>query len=200
MITDVAIDMDGVLFDFASVITKHFSEYFGTELPAPKGWEFFSEWGLSADSFYTLLDHLTTERELFNEGSPIPKSMVGWKSLREQGLRLHVITHRSWSAHAQTIKWLERYRFIPDSLHFTGDKAPVLASISTDEFAAIDDHYEQYAEYKAYGTKAFLFTQPWNEGHPGRRVSTLEEFADAIKLYNEYWKSENKFELMEQVF
>ena len=200
MITDVAIDVDGVLFDFAGVVTKHFSDYFGTELPAPKNWEFFEDWGLSAEAFYTLLDHLTVEREIFNEGSPIPKTMVGWQAMREQGLRLHVITHRSWSAHAQTIQWLERYQLIPDSLHFTGDKAPVLASLALDEFASIDDHYDQYAHYKAYDTKAFLFTQPWNAGHPGRRVSNLVEFADAIKLYNQYWSAENAYTLMDQVF
>lgn len=200
MITDVAIDMDGVLFDFAGTITKHFSDYFDTELPAPKNWEFFEEWGLSADSFYTLLDHLTVEKEIFNEGSPIPRSMVGWQSMREQGLRLHVITHRSWSAHTQTIKWLERYRLIPDSIHFTGEKASILSALAIDEAAAIDDHYEQYVDYKGAGVHAYMFTHRWNASYPGRRVSTLEEFANVIKMHNEYWRMENDFEAMSMVF
>jgi hypothetical protein len=200
MITDVAIDLDNVVFDFSTVITKHFSEHFGIDFPTPNKWEFYEDWGLSASNFYNILDKLTIETELFNEGAPIPKTLVGWHSLRDQDLKIHIITHRSHSAYGQTIKWLERYQLIPDSLHFTGNKADVLQAISTDEAVAIDDHVDQYVNYQMMGVRGYLFTQPWNRGYPARRVSTLPEFADEIRLYNQFCAMEDKHSLKMESF
>lgn len=197
MITDVAVDIDGVLFDFSTVVTKHFSEYYNKQFSVPTCWEFFAEWGMTADEFYETLDKLTYEREIFNDEAPIPKTMVGWQALRDQGLRIHVITHRSPSAQGQTIKWLERYRLIPDTLHFSGQKAEILTAISLDECASIDDHYEQYAEYKNYGVNAYMYTQHWNRGYLGRRVQTLPEFSEVIRVHNQYCNSEIKYGMME---
>jgi len=197
MITDVAIDLDGVMFDFANVIKEHFSECLDRDLPDPVKWEFYDEWGLTAEQFYYLLDEFSKERDLFNSEAPVPHSMVGWQSLRDQNLRLHVITHRSPSAWEQSIRWLERYRMVPDSLHFSGDKANILTAISIDECAAIDDHVSQYVSYRDAGVHAYLMTQTWNALYPGRRVSSLPEFADIIKLYNQYQYMEEFYAMQE---
>ena len=101
MITDVAIDLDGVVFDFSRVVTAVFSKYLKTDLPTPTKWEFFDEWNMTASDFYSLLDHLTVETEFFNSESPIRHTMVGWQSLREQNLRIHVITHHM--PHLETV-------------------------------------------------------------------------------------------------
>jgi hypothetical protein len=200
MITDVAIDLDGVMFDFSTAITKRFSEHFGVQFPTPVNWEFYEEWGLSASNFYQILDKLTVETELFNEGAPIYKTLVGWNNLRDQGLNIHIITHRSQSAYGQTIKWLERYQLIPDSLHFTGNKAEVLQAITVDESASIDDHVEQYVNYQTMGVRGYLFTHDWNRNYPARRVSNLPEFAEEIRLYNQYWTMEAKHSIATEVF
>lgn len=197
MITDVAVDIDGVLFDFATTVQKHFSEYFQTAFPKPTTWEFYEHWNLSAKQFYDTLDLLTDERDLFNDSAPLPKTMVGWQALREQGLRIHIITHRSPTAYAQTIKWLERYRLIPDTLHFSGQKADIINALAVDECASIDDHVFQYNEYRDSGVHGYLYTQPWNDQYAGRRVNTLPEFANIIKTHNEYWKMEHDNTLME---
>lgn len=194
MITDVGIDLDGVLFDFARVVTAVFSKHLDTQLPLPKKWEFFDEWGMTAPQFYSLLDELTVETEFFNSESPIVKTMSGWQKLREQDLRLHIITHRSHYAYDQTVHWLERYRLIPDSLHFSGDKAPILQSLTIDESAAIDDNIDQYLCYTDMGTRCYMFNHSWNMELSGaRRVNNLIEFAENIKLYNDYWTQEHSY-------
>lgn len=202
MITDVGLDLDGVVFDFATVVQKHFSDYLKRDLPFPRTWEFYEEWDLTAGQFYDLLDLFTHEREMFDVEAPIPKTMVGWQALRDQGLNIHIITHRSPSAYGQTVKWLERYRLIPDSLHFSGDKARILSAITSGESASIDDHYEQYISYCRNGVNAFLFDQPWNRNHAGRRVHTLPEFAEYVRVYNQYNGLEAKYgtEVRESVF
>lgn len=193
MITDVGIDLDGVMFDFSRVVTAVFSKHLGKQLPTPTKWEFFDEWGLTAKEFYHLLDDLTVETEFFNSESPIRHTMQGWKMLREQNLRLHIITHRSSCSYNQTVRWLERYRFIPDSLHFSGDKASILSAITVDEAASVDDLVSQYQDYSDTGIRAYLFNQTWNMHYDGaRRVNNMMEFAESIKLYNDYWSHELK--------
>lgn len=199
MITDVAIDLDGVMFDFSRVVTEVFSRHLGRTLPAPVKWEFFDEWDLTAKDFYTLLDDLTVETEFFNSESPMRHTLRGWQMLREQNLKLHIITHRSHCAYDQTVKWLERYRLIPDSLHFSGDKAAILSAIMVDEGASIDDNIHQYEDYTDIGIRAYLFNQPWNMAKTNaRRIGTLIDFAQDIKLYNDYWNSELKSGLYEE--
>ena len=198
MITDVAIDLDGVMFDFARVVTSVFSRYFDKDLPAPQNWEFYDEWGLTAHEFYALLDHLTVETEFFNSESPIRHTLKGWQNLRQQGLSLHIITHRSPCAYDQTVRWLERYRLIPDTLHFSGDKARILTAIQKDESASVDDYIVQYENYEDAGVRSYLFTQQWNlRKKNARRITNLMDFAEDIKLYNTYWTSELRSGLYE---
>lgn len=191
MITDVAIDLDGVTFDFARVVTDVFSKHLGMDLPAPKNWEFYDEWNLTASEFYRLLDELTVETEFFDSESPIRHTMKGWEMLRAQNLKLHIITHRSHCAYDQTVRWLERYRLIPDTLHFSGDKAAILKAITVDEGASVDDNISQYEDYCDSGIRGYLFNQPWNlQKRNARRVGDMVELAENIKLYNTYWYSE----------
>lgn len=187
VITDVAVDIDGVMFNFATVIQERTSQFMGVTLPFPTRWEFYEDWGMTHDGFHSYLKRLAVEEDIFDHGSPYHNTTEGWKSLREQGLNIHIITHRPWEAYEQTIKWLERFRFIPDTLHFTGDKASVLAGTTDDECASIDDHYEQYCMYHNRGVHSFLRAQPWNAGHPARRTKDLLDFAESIQFYNNKW-------------
>lgn len=187
MITDVAVDIDGVMFDFATVIHEKTSKYMGVPLSYPTQWEFYKEWGMTSENFHAYLRRLAVEDDIFNQGSPYHNTKEGWSSLREQGLKIHIITHRPWEGYEQTVRWLERFQLIPDTLHFTGDKAGVLQGIAEGEYASIDDHYEQYASYYYRGAYSFLHTQPWNDGYPARRADDLLDFAEAIKFYNDKW-------------
>lgn len=191
MITDVALDLDGVMFDFSRVVTDVFSRHLGRALPTPQKWEFFDEWNLTAGDFYDLLDELTVKTEFFNSESPIRHTMRGWEMLRAQNLQLHIITHRSPCAYDTTVKWLERYRLIPDTLHFSGDKASILSAIVIDEGASVDDNVGQYEEYQEKGIRSYLFTQPWNlQKRNARRINNMIDFANSIKLYNDFWREE----------
>lgn len=195
MITDVGLDLDGVLFDFSHVVTEAFSKVLGPNLPYPTKWEFYTDWGLSAQEFYHLLDTLTVDEEIFDSHPPIPFTEEGWADLRDQGLNIHIITHRSMVSCVQTTRWLERYRLVPDTLHFTGEKAQVLSAISNERAIAIDDHYLHHVNYQDHGILSFLFNHPWNtKHHDAPRMDSLPEFAQYIRKYNEYWKMVEHYE------
>lgn len=199
-ISDVGIDLDSVLFDFCSTVVDHFSRELGWAVPRPRIWEFYSEWGLSKEEFYGMLEEAIVEHDFFNCGSPIPGTLEGWKLLRQQNVKIHIITHRSLLAMRQTAQWLERYNLIPDGLHFTENKASVLDAVSSRLSVALDDNYDHVRNYKLSGIPAFYFTQPWNENLPGRRVGSLTEFATYVKVCNEYQYLEDYYEEMEEEF
>lgn len=197
MITDVGIDLDGVLFDFSSAVTESFSRMMGRTLLAPQKWEFYEDWGLNKDEFYSLLAKATVEDELFDHGAPIMGSLEGWKKLRNLGVKLHIITHRSMLAMNQTTRWLERNGLVPDSLFFTGDKALVLSSIAEEKAVAVDDHYVQYMNYNVTGVIPFIFNQSWNTEYPVRRIHALAELAQYIDTHNNYSSLEWMYREME---
>lgn len=188
MITDFGMDLDGVVYDFASPAVWAFSQVMGQELPEPTHWHFYEDWGLTSEQFYMMLDEITKSHELFDIGSPVLGTLRGWKMLKELGVRIHVITHRSPSAYTQTTRWLERHNLVPDTLHFTDKKAEVLSALTPygGEAYAVDDCADFYTEYHDNGIDAFLFDRPWNRGFPAKRVNSLIDVAEKVGIYNRY--------------
>ena len=186
MITDVGIDMDGVLYDFVHAFRNYCSARLGrTDLPYPSSWLFYEDWGLDKETFEVWLEEATQEVDLFNSQFPYHNSVEGWAKLRTMDLRIHIMTHREPYAYKQTLDWMESFGFIPDSLHF-GDEKVILETYVRDEGAAIDDYPKYYRDYEDVGVKAFIRTQEWNKGFAGRRVPDLLGFARAVEVHNEY--------------
>lgn len=191
MITDVGIDLDGVMYDFAGAFHEYCSAKLNrSDLPHPQHWEFYEDWGMDAETFYAILDDATENEQIFKWRPPTPNSLQGWHKFQEMGIRIHVLTHRKHNSHIQTLEWLHQYGFVPDSVYFGFDKV-VLSAMAGDEFAAIDDYYGYYEQYEQVGVKAFMCTQPWNEMHRGRRVVDLLDFANKVEIHNKYQEVED---------
>lgn len=185
MISDVGIDLDGVLYDFSQIFQEYCEERMGILLSAPTRWNFYLDWGLTDDQFASWLDDATKTDQIFNRSKPMKNVREGWDSLREQGLTLHILTHRHPVAYKQTIDWLTEYDLLPDTLHFGATKT-ILSQLGKGTCAAIDDHIPFYTEYVNKGILAFLHTHPWNEAENALRADDLLDFANKIKIYNEY--------------
>ena len=146
MITDVGIDMDGVMYDFAGEFKKYCAKRMGREdLPDPKHWEFYEDWGLDKDTFYDWLTDATVNEGLFYTGKAYANTTEGWSKLKDLGMRIHVLTHRHIESVGQTADWLQDNNFVPDSMHFGFDKV-LLEAIAIDQAAAIDDYTKYYDE------------------------------------------------------
>jgi hypothetical protein len=183
VITDVGIDIDGVMYDFASVFHEFVQNRSGITLPAPKTWDFYKQWGMSDKDFETLLAEGTEKMRIFDSVAPMENTIEGWNLLKAHGIKIHVLTHRGHLAYAQTVQWLTKYGLIPDSLHFVNNKT-ILNIIATDECAAIDDYPLYYDQYEKANILSFLRTQPWNGEKYARRVDDLLEFAESIVAIN----------------
>jgi uncharacterized HAD superfamily protein len=187
VITDVGIDMDGVIYDFAKVFHAYAQTKMGKELPLPTTWDFYKEWGLTDQQFDEWLVEGVQKAQLFNCDAPMDNTVEGWNLLKENNIKIHLLTHRGSVSYEQTIQWLERFGFYPDSLHFGTNKG-ILKAFATDECAAIDDYPLYYTQYDRAGVISFLRTQPWNEQVYARRVTDLLDFAKKVVTINEAQK------------
>jgi hypothetical protein len=184
MITDVGIDLDGVMYDFAKVFHTYAQDRMNKTLSTPTKWDFYKEWGMSDTQFEVFLEDAVASLRIFDFDNPMPYTYEGWDLLKSSGIKIHVLTHRNPTAYEQTSRWLYRHRFVPDSLHFGTNKA-ILKQLAKDEAAAIDDYPPYYDQYTNAGILSFLRTQPWNEERLARRVDNLLDFAKAINVIND---------------
>jgi uncharacterized protein (DUF924 family) len=134
VITDVGIDMDGVIYDFAKVFHAYAQTKMGKELPLPTTWDFYKEWGLTDQQFDEWLVEGVQKAQLFNCDAPMDNTVEGWNLLKENDIKIHLLTHRGSVSYEQTIHWLERFGFYPDSLHFGTNKG-ILKAFATDDQA-----------------------------------------------------------------
>lgn len=202
-ITDVGIDMDGVVYPFMSAFKKYCQDVLEMSyLPEPTRWDFYEDWGMSHGEFYALLDLAPVTHRLFASESPMKNVYGGWEMLRNMGVKLHVITARPTTAWAQTAEWLHDHDLVPDHLHFTDDKT-ILAHTAKEHSAMIDDHHLYYQQLEKAGVFAVLHDHPWNnQFEVSYRVNSLVEFARLIKKVNNReipWHpaSANKYSLMQ---
>ena len=183
MITDVGIDLDGVMYDFASVFHEFVQNRSGITLPKPTKWDFYKDWGMTDKDFDDLLAEAIENTRIFDSIAPMENTIEGWNLLKANDIKIHVLTHRGHLAYAQTVNWLTRYGLIPDSLHFGNDKT-ILSTIALDECAAIDDYTLYYDKYEKANILSFMRTQPWNGEKYARRVDDLLEFAEKVVTLN----------------
>lgn len=184
-ITDVGIDLDGVVYPFMNAFKKYCIDVLErTDFPDPKTWEFYEEWGIPKEQFNKMLHNAPVSHRLFASEYPMKHVREGWDMLRGLGVKLHVITARPPTAWAQTAEWLHDHDLVPDHLHFTHDKT-VLSHVSANESAMIDDHVEYYMQLEQCGVLAVLQTQPWNMHHQRAvRADSLVDFATLVKNVN----------------
>jgi len=185
LITDVGIDMDGVVYPFMSAFKKYCIDVLKeTTFSEPTKWEFYKDWGISEDTFKTMLMTAPISHRLFASESPMDGTAIGWAALREEGVTIHVITARPTTAWSQTADWLHDHGLIPDHLHFTHDKT-IITHVAKEYSAAIDDHLLYHQQLEQAGAFAVLRDHPWNRQHDVNfRVSSLLDFARLVKSVN----------------
>lgn len=184
-ITDVGIDMDGVVYPFMNAFKKYCIDVLKEDsFPEPTRWEFYEEWGISEDTFKIMLKTAPISHRLFASESPMDGTNLGWAALRELGVTIHVITARPTTAWAQTADWLHDHGLIPDHLHFTHDKT-VIAHVASGHSAAIDDHLLYHQQLEQAGVFSVLRDHPWNrQVDVSFRVTSLLDFAKLVKDVN----------------
>lgn len=188
-VTDVGIDLDGVVYPFYKAFRKFCQSTMGDgNYPDPTEWDFYQDWGIGQSQFSKMIKDGATTHSLFASEKPMSGVNEAWELLKKADVRIHVVTARPSTAWAQTAEWLQRNELHADHLHFTHDKTIILHG-SIGHTAMIDDHVDFYNEAKNAGMLACLHTQPWNIWlENANRVESLLEFATLITNVNNKWK------------
>lgn len=201
MITDVGIDLDGVLYPFSKSFNAYCCERMGRLfLPEPTHWNFYEDWDLDEVTFYQWIDEAAQSHQVFSTEDPYEGVLEAWAMLMSIGVHIHIITSRPRAAWEQTAEWLARHKLTADSLHFNKSKG-FLTKIAKGKSALIDDHIVYYREAKNNGIFPVLMDRSWNQSTDEfTRVSSLLEFVYLIKGYNIVMKTEKKNESLYKHF
>lgn len=185
IITDVGIDLDGVVYPFADAFKEYCLERMDVaSLPDPTHWNFYEDWGLDSETFNAWLREAASTHSVFATHDPYEGVISAWHDLRDMNVKIHVLTARPQSAWAQTAEWLSSNKLHVDSLHFGPTKA-LLAKIATGKAILLDDHVAYYEEAERNGIIPCLMDRAWNAHKvDANRVSSLPEFVSFIRGYN----------------
>jgi len=185
VITDVGIDMDGVVYPFMEAFRKWCEKKLNASyLPDPTHWNFYEDWGLDEETFKSYVREAASTDNVFMVNDPYEGTLQAWRDLRDLNVRIHVLTARPRSAWIQTIDWLEYHHLHCDSLHFTNTKG-MLSKLNTGKALLIDDHVAYYEEAERNGIIPVLMTRPWNlSKENATRVTDLNGLVSLIRGYN----------------
>lgn len=185
VITDVGIDLDGVIYPFADAFKDYCAERMGKLfLPDPTHWNFYEDWDLDLETFNAWLTEAARTHEVFATKEPFDGVLEAWKDLRDMNVKIHVLTARPQSAWAQTAEWLTTHGLHVDTLHFGPTKA-FLATLATGKTIMVDDHVAYYEEAERAGIIPCLMTRAWNSHKQNaNRVNNLPEFVSFIRGFN----------------
>lgn len=191
----IGIDLDGVIFDYVTVLRRQFG-FTEDEAPDPFKWEIWECWGMSESRFWSEA-HAAYDRHLFFRGDAYPGAIEALRELDSLGHTLHIVTARTHPvAQRDTLAWLVENNVPYHSIDFASDKT----TIPVDVF--IEDNLQNAEAIVATGMKAFLLDRPWNQGETEvPRVMTMTDFVAEVQHLEaqhcaaqespETWVSEN---------
>jgi uncharacterized HAD superfamily protein len=161
----LAVDCDGVVYDFIGLLTKEYNK------PWPTQWSFMKDWDVS----YTLYEEWLRTPRFFSAGKPISGAVRNLTILAEKGAEVTFLTARRPEVRTATEAWL--------AAHFKFDYELELADLGQHKDGghrfdfAIDDKKENCVSLADTGCpNVILFDQTWNRDaadHPNvQRVAS----------------------------
>lgn len=154
----IALDIDGVIYDWVGEVRKHFASTFGLD-PADlvvNEYAFWDGWGFSADEFWPLVH----DAGITTLGSLDRTAVAGVQRLADEGHHVHVVTSRNpvLGDNVNTPSWLIANGLPFESFSFLGQKWRVRADV------LIEDHFGTLVNFtnKNPGAMGVLLDQPWN--------------------------------------
>lgn len=182
----IAVDLDGVCYEFQRTYRYMMREYLRVEMPPVD--QFWHHWDAQMQ-YGEIADHKWmwaqgVERGLFRYGHMVTGARRGLEALYDMGHDLVIVTHRPANATPDTVDWLSlNLKGLPYSLHILSG-GENKASVDWD--VLIDDRPENIQAAQDCGRIGILFSQPWNENYDwiragARRATGWKETVDVVR-------------------
>jgi len=151
----VAIDLDGVLYNFTKALAEYIEQETGTKYPqAPTCWEFYEkDWGITLEDYLSWFKWGVNDGYVFRIGEPAPGCIAALDKIHEAGHTIHLITDRNvgYRAKENTVLWLDEYEIPYDTLTFC-DGSKDIANVDI----AVDDRPKHVDAFRARGIEAYV--------------------------------------------
>lgn len=175
----VAVDIDGVLYDFISEMCFLLREHRGMNIRR----EDITTWQTADKIGEKDWKWLWQQRELFQDGNLVSGAKRGYELLKKIA-DAPIVTSRPERVIADTYLWLALHRFPCQELHILGGdqrKSEVPWDV------IIDDKDEHILDAVAAGRRAIVFTQQWNlQLEPLAGVKRADNWTEVLDRVNEH--------------
>lgn len=183
----INIDLDGVVYPFHDVyrewLIRNGYDEFDVSVAHFTAWEMWDALGMSYGEWQGEFRRGVADGYIWEQGEPIEDSKKYLWKLSDDGHNLRIVTRRLVHKfnHARsvetTVHWLDRHNIPYHDIVFIGFKH------NKEHYPcdfAIDDNPEHVAEQLRNKTRAYLFSQPWNQKSTLPRVNSWKEFYEQI--------------------
>lgn len=187
----LAVDLDGVVADFARGLRPVAAEWLGVPLDAltEEVTYGFPEWQLERCGGYDALHRFAVkQRSLFKRLPPVPGAPAALRRLSTRNIRIRIVTHRLYipwfhqEAVQQTIEWLESHGVPYWDLCFMRDKAAVGADLY------VEDSPANVAALRADGHETIVVVNSTNRHLPPPRAASWDEVEHLVVEALERWQ------------
>lgn len=172
MVKHCLIDIDGVLADF----TKDALRVHGKDSHEVTKWDFFEDWGISANEFWKAID--AEEHQFWQSLSPYPwmKELI---EIVADYCNFTLATTPSLSHHCCAGKrlWIQQHFGKNFTKYMIGGEKHLMAKPGV---VLIDDSEKNIDLFASHGGFAILFPQPWNRNRGIDPIRHVYESLEAL--------------------
>lgn len=154
----LALDLDGVVYDFITHFRKWLSGKGHDHLPVPESYNLCSEWGMDPDELNESINQAADEG-VFNAGPPLPGTRELIVEATFAGIQVVAVTSRPpvEVILTSTYQWIAAWGLPFRGVNFVSSKVMVDADLLVDDDPAV------YRQLMLVGeTVPLIFDQPWN--------------------------------------
>ncbi len=180
------IDIDNTLWQFCDAFyeeLRKINEAF-PRIEQWTTWNFF-EGFCTEEQFMAAVDAVHSRQDS-EEYKPYPEAKGFLQSLKDQGYRVVIASHRRTEMRGPTEQWLKKHGLMYDELHLSFDKSVLFK----DAAVVVDDAphtLEKAVAHKAIGA-GLLF--PWNKSYAGNGFGLFRDLNEVLRYIEKKQKSE----------
>ncbi len=186
----LGLDLDGVVYNFVEEFRTYVSTQRGVHpdsLAPVHRWEFYLDWDMSEDEYFTTLEQAAVGGHVFKNGAAYDGAAQAVSQARDIGYEIVAITARKLTdiqddhqiIHDNTAEWLTINGIHFDELIVDNDKTNHGLNVLVDDSLANVHHFIMA------GGKGFVFDRPWNQGSSFSRIHGWDDFPAKLAEFRE---------------
>jgi hypothetical protein len=177
MTRNAVIDIDNTLWQFCDAFYEELKKI-NPAFPRVEQWttwDFFRPF-CTEEQFMAAVDaiHFQQDSERY---LPYPESKGFLLTLREQGFRIVIASHRREEARRPTEQWLRKHGLVHDELHLSFDKTVLFGSAAL----VVDDSPQALEKAVASSAIAAGLLFPWNKAYTGNGFGLFRNLHEVME-------------------